>query len=80
MRASAADAADPAVTLASFKVVGFSGDVTVISYNIIIIIFIYFEHPSPGSSDAAVRPSTVKTVKLGDTVGLTASVTVRKSD
>ena len=29
MRASATDAADPAVTLASFKVVGFSGDVTV---------------------------------------------------
>ena len=29
LRASAADAADPAVTLASFKVVGFSGDVTV---------------------------------------------------
>ena len=33
-----------------------------------------------GSSDAAVRPPTVKTVKLGDTVGLTASVTVRKSE
>ena len=32
------------------------------------------------SSDAAVRPPTVKTVKLGDTVGLTASVTVRKSE
>ena len=31
-------------------------------------------------SDAAVRPPTVKTVKLGDTVGLTASVTVRKSE
>ena len=29
LRASAADTADPAVTLASFKVVGFSGDVTV---------------------------------------------------
>ncbi|KAL5508923.1 hypothetical protein EMCRGX_G004187 [Ephydatia muelleri] len=29
-------------------------------------------------SDAAVRPPTVKIVKLGDTVGLTASVTVRK--
>ena len=31
-------------------------------------------------SDAAVRPPTVKTVKLGDTVGLTAFVTVRKSE
>ena len=31
-------------------------------------------------SDAAVRPPTVKIVKLGDTVGLTASVTVRKSE
>ena len=29
------------------------------------------------SIDAAVRPSTVKTAKLGDTVGLTASVTAR---
>ena len=27
-----------------------------------------------GGSDAAVRPSTVKTVKLGDTVGLTAFI------
>ena len=33
-----------------------------------------------GLSDAAVRPPTVKTVKLGDTVGLTASVTIRKSE
>eukprot|EP00731_Ephydatia_muelleri_P026176 Em0018g276a len=34
---------------------------------------------NPSHSDAAVRPPTVKTVKLGDTVGLTA-VTVRKSE
>ena len=32
------------------------------------------------TSDATVRPPTVKTIKLGDTVGLTASVTIRRSE